>query len=244
MVKCSRQQNRKGTVTLLSSFGLSKIIFAIIYDYIYSYFNHRLEVSMQIEISDSTYNRLEKLAEGFDTPDTVISRLLDSVEGTVESKPEIVLCPSDEEHFKRLLLRDQLAEVAIYKSDMSREVSQWVAKRFTESSNLKANLWSGYLRDWKKKGITKIELSIYPKPTVMDDAVELERDKKLALTLGLTFAEMRELDGDYEIDTNESNDGLVYEYIVRFHDGCDSRILDKIDGLENNWVAVPSHTFE
>lgn len=111
---------------------------------------------MQIEISDSTYNRLEKLAEGFDTPDTVISRLLDSVEGTVESKPEIVLCPSDEEHFKRLLLRDQLAEVAIYKSDMSREVSQWVAKRFTESSNLKANLWSGYLRDWKKKVSPKL----------------------------------------------------------------------------------------
>lgn len=199
---------------------------------------------MKIEISDSTYKRLEKLVVGFDTPDAVISRLLDSVEETVESKPEIVLYPTDEEHFKRLLLRDQLAEVAIYKSDMTREVSQWVAKRFTESSNLKANLWSGYLRDWKKKGITKIELSIYPKPTHMDDVIEFERDKKLALILGLTFAEMRELDGDYEIDTNESNDGLVYEYIIHFHDGCDSSILSKIDGLENNWIAVPSHTFE
>ncbi|HAV1550010.1 TPA: hypothetical protein JG805_003781 [Vibrio parahaemolyticus] len=199
---------------------------------------------MQIEISDSTYKRLEKLVEGFDTPDAVISRLLDSVEGAVESKPEIIFYPSDEEHFKRLLLRDQLAEVAIYKSDMTREVSQWVAKRLTESSNLKANLWSGYLRDWKKKGITKIELSIYPKPTHIDDTLEFERDKKLALTLGLTFNEMRELDGDYEIDTNESNDGLVYEYIVRFHDSCDSSILSKIDGLENNCISLPSYTFE
>lgn len=199
---------------------------------------------MQIEISDSTYKRLAKLVEGFDTPDAVISRLLDSVEGAVESKPEIIFYPSDEERFKRLLLRDQLAEVVIYKADMTREVSQWVAKRFTESSNLKANLWSGYLRDWKKKGITKIELSIYPKPTHIDDTLEFERDKKLALTLGLTFNEMRELDGDYEIDTNESNDGLVYEYIVRFHDSCDSSILSKIDGLENNSIALPSYTFE
>lgn len=199
---------------------------------------------MQIEISDSTYKRLAKLVEGFDTPDAVISRLLDSVEGVVESKPEIIFYPSDEERFKRLLLRDQLAEVVIYKADMTREVSQWVAKRFTESSNLKANLWSGYLRDWKKKGITKIELSIYPKPTHIDDTLEFERDKKLALTLGLTFNEMRELDGDYEIDTNESNDGLVYEYIVRFHDSCDSSILSKIDGLENNSIALPSYTFE
>lgn len=46
---------------------------------------------MKIEISQKTYERLSELAKGFDTPDAVINRLLDSVTKVPERKPTITL---------------------------------------------------------------------------------------------------------------------------------------------------------
>jgi hypothetical protein len=56
-------------------------------------------------------------------------------------------------------------------------------------------------------------------------------EKKLADILGITYDELSQL--DYEIDTNESNDGLVYNHIIVFSDDSSSDILDKINGLED-----------
>ena len=70
----------------------------------------------------------------------------------------------------------------------------------------------------------------------LEDMQEERHDRKLAEELGITYEELSEL--SYEIDINESSDGLVYNYVVRFADGNPSEILQKIPGLEANCVQV------
>lgn len=198
----------------------------------------------KIEISDSTFLRLEGLVVGFDSPESVIIRLLDLAEykngENSEAKPTIVFSPNDETKFKQLLVRFKRAEVVIYKHDGTREILQWNASKLTESSNLRRNLWSGFLRDWKKKNISSIQLSIYPLPEHHDDIQAYELHKELSVILGLTFEEL--VESEYEINTNESDDGQIYDYIVRFYDDCDQEILNRIDGInDNNEVTVAAH---
>lgn len=64
-------------------------------------------------------------------------------------------------------------------------------------------------------------------------------DKELAKKLGITYDELLEL--DYEIDTEESEDGLIYNYIIGFSDDAPREILDKIQGIdEDDHVWLPS----
>jgi len=195
-----------------------------------------------IEITNQTFARLEKLATGFDTPEAVIIRLLDNIEGNTESKPVLTFDPTDENEFKQKLIETKEAEVVLYKNNDTREIVIWNANRLSESSNLRGNLWSGLLRGWKNKKITKVELSILPKAINMpgDDT---EQTKALAHELGLTFHELLGL--DYDISDNSSNDGLIYNYIIQFDESCDKDILAKIEGLEEGlWINASSSVFE
>lgn len=64
------------------------------------------------------------------------------------------------------------------------------------------------------------------------------KDQELAKKLGITYDEL--LDLDYEIDTEESDDGLIYNYIIKFREDAPREILDKINGIdENNYVWLP-----
>lgn len=68
-------------------------------------------------------------------------------------------------------------------------------------------------------------------------------DHKIAKKLGITYDEL--LDLDYEIDTEESDDGLIYHYIIKFREDAPREILDKIHGIdENNYVWLPFWEFE
>ena len=61
---------------------------------------------------------------------------------------------------------------------------------------------------------------------------ERESDRHLADLLGITYEELTEL--DYEIETDESKDGLVYNYRVEFDkDYAPKSILQKIKNLED-----------
>lgn len=61
---------------------------------------------------------------------------------------------------------------------------------------------------------------------------EQESDRRLADMLGLTYDELTEL--DYEIETDESNDGLIYNYRVEFDiDNSPAHILSKVKNLED-----------
>lgn len=123
-----------------------------------------------IRISDDLYKRLESQAQGFDTPTGVIERLLDSYEGSkptakkpsskASTKPELVFHPGDESLFKKKLVESGKAYILLHYSDGTSKESVWNAQRFTLTSNLRGNLWSGYLRNWKKDGIVKAELAI------------------------------------------------------------------------------------
>ena len=94
-----------------------------------------------ISISDDVYRRLEALAVGFDTPERVIERLLDSVEEggpkSSENKPSLTFVP-DETAFKNELIARKKAQVVLHLKNGERDVIHWNASRFQPSSNLRA----------------------------------------------------------------------------------------------------------
>ncbi len=126
-----------------------------------------------IEIPAVLYQRLSAHAKGFETPAIVIERLLDSFEGrdiaesnitanTTISLPislEIIYYPADEESFKRELLQKKIAYLLLHKLDGSKEIKEWKTTNFQPHSSVNGNLRSGYLRNWKKKGLVKVEIS-------------------------------------------------------------------------------------
>ncbi|MDC7996380.1 HEPN domain-containing protein [Altibacter sp. HG106] len=56
-------------------------------------------------------------------------------------------------------------------------------------------------------------------------------DTALAERLGITYDELYQT--DWHMEPDESKDGILYQYIVYFHDGPQD-ILDKIDGLNSD----------
>lgn len=206
-----------------------------------------------IRISDTLYKRLETRAVGFDTPAKLIERLLDEVDNIQPNKiaeltentikPELVFNPVSEDQFKKLLVKNKQAEIALYKSDGTREISIWNASRFRSDSNLRGNLWSGQLRGWKEKCIIKAEISILPSPNCIEEVGEIEQTKVLASYFNLKYDEMERL--EFEIGTNESNDGLIYNYIIQFNDNCPQDILDMIPSLSSgNSIDVDVNAFD
>lgn len=130
-------------------------------------------MSQVIRISDEIYSRLESHAVGFDTPQNIIEKLLDfyesengfsikevnncaSEQGSIHL--DIIYYPNDAQ-FKKNLLASKEAYIKLTKVDGSSEIKHWNASRFTENSSVNGNLRSGFLRDWRKKGICKAELS-------------------------------------------------------------------------------------
>ncbi|MEX3074100.1 hypothetical protein AB3Y13_20315 [Vibrio alginolyticus] len=189
-----------------------------------------------IDITVETYSRLEKLAVGFDSPEAVIKRLLDKAEGKPETKPTLTFIPEDEIEFKRELIKSKEAEVVLYKVDGTREVSRWNANRLTESSNLRGNLWSGLLRNWKEKGIQKAHFVVLPLaqfyPDGSTDRVDI--DKALSLQLNLTYEEMQLL--EYEVHESESDDGLLYGHYIEVDlDSSDPEVLEMAGITADNY---------
>ncbi|ARR51893.1 hypothetical protein ETN89_20535 (plasmid) [Photobacterium damselae subsp. damselae] len=168
---------------------------------------------MKIDVTTATFQRLSKLAQGFDTPDAVINRLIDEVTKQPEIKPTIIFNPEIEDDFKRKLLNVKLAEVCLHYTDAAPTFSMWNATKFKESSNLKANIWSGFLRGWKNKCITKIEL------IVLDKDVDLEM-LKLAHALGISYDDALKIQ-PYSHREDDNN------YLVCFKN-YNEKILSKI----------------
>ncbi|MFT6987884.1 MAG: hypothetical protein ACJAT7_003749 [Psychromonas sp.] len=68
-------------------------------------------------------------------------------------------------------------------------------------------------------------------------------NQQLATVLGISIDELEQL--DFEITPSESNDGLVYEYVVSFAEFSDQSILDKIEGLNSgNYVYLQPYELE
>jgi hypothetical protein len=127
-----------------------------------------------IRVSGTLFSRLECHAEGFDTPAAVIERILNVYEGVDASseqssepemlkRPELIFHPADEKEILRKLVEKKSAWVNVHHNDGSIKTSPWYADKMQPTSNLRANIWSGRLRDWKKKGIVKAEFYFDPK---------------------------------------------------------------------------------
>lgn len=83
------------------------------------------------------------------------------INGRDEGRVDVTFIPKNEALFKVLLIANQRAYVTLHRIDGSVDPpKEWIAGRFGEQSNLRGNIFSGYLRDWKQKGITKAVFAI------------------------------------------------------------------------------------
>lgn len=65
----------------------------------------------------------------------------------------------------------------------------------------------------------------------------------LAEELGISENDLEQL--SYEVQANESNDGLIYDYILMFDDSCPPYILNNIKGLSNDrTIRVSANAFD
>jgi hypothetical protein len=62
-----------------------------------------------------------------------------------------------------------------------------------------------------------------------EEMLEEQSDKELASILGISYDELCQL--EWDVDTNESSDGLIYDYIYTFRDDSNLEILKKIQGI-------------
>jgi len=136
-------------------------------------FMTNVEIVMKtLEVSIDTYNRLATHATGFESPENVIIRLLNAYEFVPGKKPELSFIPENEDEFKRRLVESRLAHVELHLQDGTIETGVWNARSFSESSNLRANIWSGYLRNWEKKGIVSASFEVVHSDNSDDVIVE------------------------------------------------------------------------
>jgi hypothetical protein len=130
-------------------------------------------MSTVIRLPEKLYKRLEQYAEGFDTPVQVIERILNQLEGTTEDSINtqaestnllpIELIPSDVFLFKETLLEKREAKITVFYKDGRKEVKSWKANRFTEESDVIANLRSRKdfrQGEWQKLGIESISVLV------------------------------------------------------------------------------------
>lgn len=146
-----------------------------------------------IEITDELYDRLGRHAQPFETPAQVMQRILDKIEqgvGTAKEKQlpfldkpistrpsddfrytgklQINFYPSDPTAFKARLLREKEAWILMTYRDGKRELKNWSANNFKQSSNVMANLRSGYFRGWKERGLVKADVAVERSDLTLD----------------------------------------------------------------------------
>jgi len=77
----------------------------------------------------------------------------------------------------------------------------------------------------------------------LEQKYEEEQHQKISEVLGITLDELSQT--DFEISTNESDEGLVYNLLVVFADSSSDEVLAKIEGLdENRTVRLDANTLE
>ena len=68
----------------------------------------------------------------------------------------------------------------------------------------------------------------------LEEKQEEESNKKLAEILGIEYDDLIQL--DWEVYTNESKDGLIYSHLLQFNEDSPKNILDKIEGLDQDYT--------
>ena len=77
----------------------------------------------------------------------------------------------------------------------------------------------------------------------LEEKLEAEQHNKLAKVLRITPDELSQT--EYNIDHNESKDGVIYDYYVVFGESSSKKVLNKIDGLnEYRTVSLGANGLE
>lgn len=77
----------------------------------------------------------------------------------------------------------------------------------------------------------------------LEEMQEEQADRSLAEYLEISYDDLCEL--SWDVDTNESNDDMLYEYVYKFSDDSPTEILSKIKSLrDGNYVYVPADAFK
>ncbi|VAX11783.1 hypothetical protein MNBD_GAMMA25-2190 [hydrothermal vent metagenome] len=100
-----------------------------------------------------------KEAESSETESTPTKTRFSNSVNTYQ-KLSINFIPEDPLQFKKLLLKEKKAWVLLHMTDGTKHLHEWNALRFTEHSDVLGNLRSGYLRNWRDKGIINAEVAI------------------------------------------------------------------------------------
>lgn len=66
----------------------------------------------------------------------------------------------------------------------------------------------------------------------LEEKLENEQHNKLAKVLEITPDELSQT--EYEIDSNKSKDGVIYDYFVVFDEKSSKEVLNKIKGIDDN----------
>lgn len=83
----------------------------------------------------------------------------------------ITYFPAGEDSFKKELLKTKRAFIRIFYADGRPPTDkEWNAHNISKASTVHGNLASGHLRDWREKGICKVEVSIEPRPKTPSEA--------------------------------------------------------------------------
>lgn len=127
---------------------------------------------MDISISEHLYRRLAGLAKGFETPEHVIHRLIDAFESDQTKRPLLFFNPANEDDFKQALMDGKKAKVELFKGDGTFESGIWNVRAISANSSLRANIWSGYLRGWKEKGIVRAVFTVQDDAALPESVVE------------------------------------------------------------------------
>ncbi|MBI1216485.1 MAG: hypothetical protein GC185_11795 [Alphaproteobacteria bacterium] len=72
----------------------------------------------------------------------------------------LVFMPAGDTAFKKALLCRRKAYGRIFKRDGTFEDVIWNADSFRETSNLRGNIFSGYLRNWRERGIVRAVFAV------------------------------------------------------------------------------------
>lgn len=77
----------------------------------------------------------------------------------------------------------------------------------------------------------------------IEEVQEERHNRVLAEFLGISYEELCECEWDY--DTNESKDGLIYSHLVCFRDSSPIQVLNKIKEIGDNLIVeIDPGTFD
>lgn len=107
-----------------------------------------------MDIDEEMLEAIDYIARVFGISFNTVEYLWDNADLLKTPILELEFVPNEME-FRKNLLEKHIAKRIIYYEDGKQEEKEWKASKFNESSNLRNNIFTGPLRNWKKKGIIK-----------------------------------------------------------------------------------------